>query len=385
MKSLTLKRNASVELLRLFGILMILGYHNIQVDLVIEGTYHFSIDYLTGFYSDCVPMFFMIMGFYLFQKTSYLQLIQKTIRKIILPTILLFAAYFYLYDWIINGQTLYDSIHHPLSDYLHMIKSLLTFQSPYSYTNHTWYLFLYVLIVLLFPAMDGLVKYLDQDVRREKIFLLSTLLLFMINDVFSNEFLAFSFHTTGGVFPAFIMVIWGHILYRHRNIFMHKWYAVLSQLGFFGANLIRTFIVYHRISPDGVWDTQIKAWYSSFGLICPTLLIIFAFNIIDGQKNTRPNHTICLLAKINLPMYLLHQICLDYLTSSGFRICSAAFAYSHFSETVGNYVVVAIDTFVSFILTLILVLLVLGVKNIILHTFNFLKPSARSDKSDHTH
>ena len=44
MKSLTLKRNASVELLRLFGILMILGYHNIQVDLVIEGTYHFSID-----------------------------------------------------------------------------------------------------------------------------------------------------------------------------------------------------------------------------------------------------------------------------------------------------------------------------------------------------
>ena len=137
MKSLTLKRNASVELLRLFGILMILGYHNIQVDLVIEGTYHFSIDYLTGFYSDCVPMFFMIMGFYLFQKTSYLQLIQKTIRKIILPTLLLFAAYFYLYDWIINGQTLYASIHRPLSDYLHMIKSLLTFQSPYPYTNHT--------------------------------------------------------------------------------------------------------------------------------------------------------------------------------------------------------------------------------------------------------
>lgn len=124
-------RNASVELLRLFGILMILGYHNIQVDLAIEETYHFSIDYLTGFFSDCVPMFFMIMGFYLFQNNEYVKLIIRTIKKIIIPTLLLFAFYFYFYGWLINGESLYDSIHRPLSDYFHMAKSLLTFPIPH--------------------------------------------------------------------------------------------------------------------------------------------------------------------------------------------------------------------------------------------------------------
>lgn len=378
-------RNASVELLRLFGILMILGYHNIQVDLAIEETYHFSIDYLTGFFSDCVPMFFMIMGFYLFQNNEYVKLIIRTIKKIIIPTLLLFAFYFYFYGWLINGESLYDSIHRPLSDYFHMAKSLLTFQSPYPYTNHTWYLFLYVPIMFLFPVMKGLTDYLDQDVRREKIFLISTLLLFMLNDLFRNEFLEFSFHTIGGIFPAFIMVIWGHILYRHKQLFIRKWFALFSQLGFFLANLLRTYIVYIRISPEGVWNTEIKAWYSSFGLICPTLLIIFAFNIINGQKESKINHVICLLAKINLPMYLLHQICLDYLTVSGFRTLSASFAYSRFSETIGNYVVVAIDTFISFILTILLVLLLLLIKNLSLAALRRLKSISNSDKSNHAH
>ena len=82
-------RDARVELLRIFGILMILGYHNMQVDWVLEGSYHFSIDYVTGFFSDCVPMFFMILGFFLFQNNSYKKLLIRTIKKIIFPTLLL--------------------------------------------------------------------------------------------------------------------------------------------------------------------------------------------------------------------------------------------------------------------------------------------------------
>ncbi len=375
------KRDARVELLRIFGILMILGYHNMQVDWVLEGTYRFSIDYVTGFFSDCVPMFFMILGFYLFRNTSYQKLLVKTIKKIIFPTLLLFAAYFYLYDWIINGQSLKESIAHPLDDYVYIVRNLLMLRSPYTYTNHTWYLFLYVAVIALFPVMKSFVDYLDQDVRREKIFLVSTLALFAVNDFFDNEFLSFSFITTGGVVPALIMVIWGHILYRHRDLFIRKGFALLGQVGFLLANLVRTFIVYHRIAPDGTWHTSIKAWYSCFGLICPTLLIILAFNLINNEKDSKINDAICKIASINLPMYLLHQICLDYLTASGFRQISAGFAYSHFSEGIANFAVVAIDTFVSFILTFLLVFAVLGVKKLISYIIPVRHKTCNNQKS----
>lgn len=366
-------RDARVELLRIFGILMILGYHNMQVDWVLEGSYHFSIDYVTGFFSDCVPMFFMILGFYLFQNNSYKKLLIRTIKKIIFPTLLLFAAYFYLYDWIINGQSFRESISHSLDDYVYITRNLLMLRSPYTYTNHTWYLFLYIAVIALFPLMNSFVEYLDQNIQREKIFLISTLALFIVNDFFDNEFLSFSFITTGGIIPALVMVIWGHILYRHRNMFIHKGFALLSQIGFLLANLLRTFTVYHRIAPDGTWHTSIKAWFSCFGLICPTLLIIFAFNVIDNKKNSKVNDVICAIAKINLPMYLLHQICLDYLTVSGFRQISAEFAYSHFLEVIGNFVVVAIDTFASFILTFLLVFIVLTIKKLLCHIYSKIK------------
>lgn len=365
------KRNASVELLRLFGILMILGYHNIQADLTIDVSYDFITNFWTNFYSDCVPMFFMITGFFLFNsKNTYNKVLKHLFTGILIPTIILFIAYFYLYDWIINGASLTESIHHTLGEYYITLRSLITFNSPWQYTNHTWYIFLYTIVMLLYPAMKGLVDYLDKDVKREKIFLLGSLLVFIINDIFSNDFMSFSFHTLGGVAPAFIMIIWGHIIYKHKDIFTGKRiYALYAFICLVACNFLRDRIVYFFFMTSGTMNTHVKNWYTSFGLINPVLMIILAFNIIDGFKDSKINKCILRLASINLPMYLLHQICIDFMTAKGIRTTSTTWVYSHFAGHTGDIMLILVNTTITFVLTVILVLVVRFVKTLIQKAF----------------
>ena len=374
------KRNASVELLRLFGILMILGYHNMQTDLKLYSTYSFVTDFWTCFYCDCVPMFFMIMGFYLFnEKNTYEKVLKKMFFNIMIPVALLFIAYFYLYDWIINGETLIESIKHPLSEYVAYFASLAKFESPHDYTNHTWYLFLYIMVTLTFPVMKAFADYLDKDAKREKIFMAGTLGLFLVNDLFSNGLMEFSYHTLGGVIPAFIMILWGHIIYRHRDVFTgKKIYALYGELALIGCNLVRTGIVRLLSDPTtlAMTNTHVKNWYGALGLINPVLMIIVAFNIIDGAADTKTNRVILALASINLQMYLLHQICIDWITAIGLRKLTTAFVRGYFPGKFGDFVLTFINTFITFILTYILVFIVLGVKKLIIKCWSSRKKSA---------
>ncbi len=351
------KRNASVELMRLFGILMILGFHNMQTELVLDVPDDFFMNFWTCFYCDCVPMFFMITGFYLFnEKNTYQKVVKRLITGIVIPTLLLFAAYFYLFEWITGTASFTDSIQHSLGDYYYVIRSLLTFQSPWPYTNHTWYLFLYTLAMLAWPAMKGLVDYLDKDVRRQAIFMAATLVLFGINDLFSNAFLGFSYHSLGGAAPAFFMVIWGHILYQHRERFTGKRiYALIAFVAMVLNNLLRERIVWMLYLHDGAVNGHIKNWYSAFGLVNPVLMMIIAFNIIDGTKDTCANRIILAIASINLPMYLLHQICIDWMTSSGIRAFTTQMVRSHIGGHAGDVVLTAVNTAVTAVLTVILV------------------------------
>ena len=102
----TKKRDISIELVRVFACLTVIATHLcLQVYNVFDVQVDWSRLFQKCFFSDGVPLFFMITGFFLMNGRSYKKIWKSTAKKILLPSLIfvLFTQVFYLF--IINKQS----------------------------------------------------------------------------------------------------------------------------------------------------------------------------------------------------------------------------------------------------------------------------------------
>ena len=78
-------------------------------------------------------------------------------------------------------------------------------KEKWKYRN--WYLYVYILVILIYPLLKAFVEYLDADTKRTKIFLIGTFVFLVINDISSNSLAAFSHHSINALVPASIEII----------------------------------------------------------------------------------------------------------------------------------------------------------------------------------
>ena len=128
----------------------------------------------------------MITGCFLFQNSRLLPLIKRALTKVLLPTLLLFMLCLAISGW-------------------HL---------PVKYFDHTWYVFVYLTVIILFPLLKPFAGFLDRGKGRDLAFLCISLLLFLLNDLMENRLLFFGFTPLTGFLPAAAEILWGHILYR---------------------------------------------------------------------------------------------------------------------------------------------------------------------------
>lgn len=109
----------------------------------------------------------MITGAFLFNN-NYDKLLRKTFIHIIIPLVIFSVIGFYFFDWLFDQQPL--SLHIATSKYIDIFKTLLSWQNPISHSVHLWYLYVYILVILIYPLLKAFVEYLDADTKRTKIF-----------------------------------------------------------------------------------------------------------------------------------------------------------------------------------------------------------------------
>ena len=310
-KEINMKKDPAVELARIFGCLLVVGVHcwinNFGVAIQSK-----SGTYIACIFADGVAVFWIISGFFMYKNYSYKQTLKRTIKSIVIPMLLLSAAMFFVLNNYLNGNG-WHFILHSKDDYKWILNSLLIWTNPVDRLGHFWYLYVYILLMLCSPVIAAFIKYLEEDTKREKLFLVLTFLLLVWNDLSNNQMGRFEHHAFAGAFPAAIESVWGYLLYKYRDRLRKRRYIFISVGAFLGLNVLRMAIQlgrYHRIQDTA---TYILYWFSSIGLLCAICVIVFSFAAIHSRKATVVNRVICWLASYTFSIYLLHPVVNSFL------------------------------------------------------------------------
>ena len=312
-----MKRDPSVELARIFGCLLVVGVHcwmnNFGVSIQSR-----SGTYISCFLADGVAVFWLIAGFFMFKHYNYGKTLKRTVKSIVIPMVLLSLVMFFILNGYLDGNGLRLDLHNR-ADYAAVFQSLLTWNNPVARLGHFWYIYVYILLMLVTPVIAAFIRYLEEDTKREKLFLLLTFLFLVWNDFSNNQVGRFEHHALAGVIPAAIEMIWGYFLYKYRDRLQKRRYICLSAGLFLGLNLLRTVIQLVRYQRIEDTANYILYWYTSIGLLCAICVIVFSFSLIHGKQPTVGNRLICWIASYTFPIYLLHPVVNSFLEKIAFR------------------------------------------------------------------
>ena len=311
-------RDLSVEILRILAMMIVVGVHIKLPDNM--GTY---LDtgriFISCILADGVAVFFMILGFFLFGKNNkWPDLIKKSLLRILLPLVLVSAFTWYLGDFFVYGQSIYDSIFHSMEEYKNLLReSILEFKNIQPLGGHLWYLYVYFGVVLIMPALKGIKEAFDNAFKRQWIVLMIFFILLFINDITVNKLLGLNHLLANGVIGAGIFVIAGAVLYENKEKFIRNYKYGLLGIGlFFISNIIRVYAV--RYYYEAYYTNHLEAWYTSFGFInvISLFMVIFGFSgyikVSDKMRNFIGH-----FAKVTFYIYLIHILVVNYLLNQG--------------------------------------------------------------------
>ena len=311
-----LRRDPGVELARTLACLSVIGCH-CWYGTSIAYAYDVSRNLISCLVADGVAIFWLITGCFLFNNYSYRKTMMRTLKGIVAPLAVYSAVMLLFGADLIEGTFTWAGMFDG-GKLRTALKTLLRWRNPVEGYGFVWYLYVYILMMVCSPALYGLSWWLDGSREREAGFLAVTLALILLNDITCNGTWEFSHAGINALFPASIEVMWGHILYRHRDELAGKGRWAVYLLVFLGLNLLRMAIQMGRYQA-GTDDDSILYWYSSIGLICACCVLLGCCSILGGRRATAPGRFVCWTGSYTFTVYLLHIPVRNILDNHGFR------------------------------------------------------------------
>jgi hypothetical protein len=155
-------------------------------------------------------------------------------------------------------------------DYLNLFYNILIFDG-----GHLWFLYVYILIVILFPSFEGLNNKIEKyNIKSYKIFIIFLIIL-IENDILYNKVLCINHHGLNGVIGAIPFIFCGNELKKNINKFKNKKIFSIFFIIFLGNNFLRAYII------NKTRKTSFIHWGTSFGLINNFILFIFVYSFND--------------------------------------------------------------------------------------------------------
>ena len=208
-----MKRDINVEILRIIAILFVIGTH-LKQGFYIDGSLSFVRVFIACLVGDGVAVYWAILGFFYFTggDISYVRRVGRAIKRIVFPLFIYSIIAFYFYDFIFEHKDLV--LTHSFADYKKLIfdgfiKGRIV--TPVKISYHLWFLYVYFLVILLYPALKGFYcEFFKNNSFKEdlKIVILLFFVL-MINDLTLNSLLKVSHSGISGVVGASFFVFLG--------------------------------------------------------------------------------------------------------------------------------------------------------------------------------
>ena len=309
------EKDLSVELLRIIGMIIVLGCH-VNTGMTYNDIVNPIGVGITCIVADGVAVFWMIMGFFLFN-SEYKRLLRRACKRVLIPMFVFSALMFYFGEFFAgNNVNILYGFTKPLSEYKNLLfNGLLKWRTVVPYTAHFWYLYSYMIVILAFPAIKGIVTAAKE--KKRMIILFSVLFgLLLINDIEMNGLIKLSHEPFAGAFGGVFLVLLGYLIYSIKDIYENKpIYGVFGLISFIIVNIIRSVIQYKVALQGG--SNHLVYWYTTFGVLSAYSLIVFVFGIKKVINKRIVKDVIKHIGSLSMWVYLIHLLVLARLINMG--------------------------------------------------------------------
>ncbi len=314
------KRDASVELLRIYACIMVVLAH-IQVSYTIgEGQVDNVVLAIKCLIADNVPIFFTILGFYFFinvQDDDRLDLIPSVFLKklkgfavrIYIPTIIVTLICSIAWDYIYNNP---DHVFHGelLTEYIFK-------QNPQDMVGQFWYIVEYIKILVFFPflALICVNKRSYNTIRR--IYMIIIFVVIALNDYCYltqyESFVDISKYIPNTNF-LFVFVGYEVYLFYKSERYSNKAKTIIGLLMFIVGFVLRFGLTYVSFSIYGVGNSDhFMVMQCAPSYICSGGLLLLFVQLFKGRKSG----ILQLLGEMTLYVFMIHGIFLRVFGSQG--------------------------------------------------------------------
>lgn len=302
------KFDVNVSLMRIFACLIVIGCH-IRISPVNDEIVNGAVLFIHNFFDDGVSIFFCIIGFFLFNNSSYGKLWKKIFINILVPVILLEGVTALLYNYVCCGMTIGQSINTPSIGLYVFLRDVLSFNytsAPLS--GHLWYITSYIEIIIAFPVLKLIVNEFEKGNR----FILNwTIGVGVLGIVLNDIQTVFPFPggkiNTHAIFASPILLcLVGYWIYQKRDVIKGK--RVLRMVSFSGMLLINIIRYFAQISlfEQDIHNEYFYYWNTAIACVFSICFIVF-FMTFDLKESIVVD-IINFLGGQTFGIYLLHML-----------------------------------------------------------------------------
>lgn len=312
------KRDISVELIRVVACILVVAIH---LSLQVFNQYYSQVDWSRlfekCFFTDGVPLFFMITGFFIANGRSYKKIWKGVWKKILIPVAIyvLFAQIFYMF--ITNKQTIMWCLQNAIANLnlQGILRAILTGEVIHinSLCAHLWYIFSHIKIVIWMPVLWLICKNEQTPNLARRMIMGFGIFSFIMQDI--QKFItipADSLKVFTMVDPAILYVLFGYELFVNKDkIKKNKKLCIISIILFVIANVAKYKLEMEYMVINNFYDivgrSSFLEWkYTSLNIISSICLFmaLYSFEI----KSERFSKIITWLSDKTFGVYLVHYL-----------------------------------------------------------------------------
>lgn len=343
------KRQASIELARVIACFMVICIHTVTWYTNSNGLIENSL-FIRSFITDGVPIFWYIMGFFLFinPNASHIKRFKKTMQTLILPAFAVMVFSQIWQDWLLAdwGEVSFLSCLDMHSfDFHNLFSNLLRWSSGMTFGGHFWYIFSYLKVILWVPLLTFVcVDTPKANACRRYLMLLCG--LYILNQDIHNLFVltiqgdTYPVTVYSVITPTFLFILIGYEAYLNQNWIKANapWLRWCGLIGYFGFNTLKYIFAAQDMRVD-TGDTYFLDIYN-VNAFCASFSLFIAIYCLKFTENSRTEKVVLHLGSKTLGIYLIHGCIFRKMKAIGIRDT----IYSWYSKSPDNLIVEIICT-----------------------------------------
>lgn len=138
------------------------------------------------FLQDAVPLFWYIMGFFLFSRDKdFWRLFLGKFKSIFVPAFIVMVLFQILSPWLMSDGSIsiLGCICNPYIDFDNLFGGIIQWKASMTLGGHLWYIFSYMKVIMWYPLLSVICKNDDKSTRIRRYLLALSIIAVFINDI----------------------------------------------------------------------------------------------------------------------------------------------------------------------------------------------------------